>query len=152
MGYAFWGEIEFERHSNVIYHVLLDNESHQNPIYLPYCCWQWILNKDMKHTGKDEMRKQKGVHTCWGIFCNPFIVQSISWTEIRRRFLLFPLHPFVIRLALKDNLGGTIFFFLTSQVYQHLPHIAITRKAGKQNVPLCRQGQDKSCLEELSIS
>lgn len=57
----------------------------------------------------------------------------------------------VVHLALKDHLGDTI-FFLTSQVYQHLRRIAIIKKAGKQNEPLCRQGQDNSCLEEFHIS
>lgn len=60
--------------SSMIYYMFLGNTSHQNPIYLVYCCWQLISNKDTKHTEKGKMSKQKGVRSCYGNFRNSFLV------------------------------------------------------------------------------
>lgn len=69
----FEDKVSLKGTSNMIYHTFLGNTSQQNPIYLGYCCWQLILNKDTKHTEKGEMTKQKSICTCYRIFCNSFI-------------------------------------------------------------------------------
>lgn len=81
--------------SNMIYHTFLDNTSYRNPVYLVYCSWQLISNKDMKRAEKGEMTNQEGVRTCLGILCNSFGGWRINQTEIRERFLLCLLAVFV---------------------------------------------------------